>query len=102
MADVQHRAHLTWVEGPQMHLTVQADERVGEDDPTPASEGYWEADVTADLDLEETLDVLSEGDRDEAKAAATAALLAGGWYPHGDWVDEPYETTVIVKQTPAD
>ncbi|MEU7540124.1 zinc-binding dehydrogenase, partial [Streptomyces narbonensis] len=31
-----------------------------------------------------------------------AALLAGGWYPHGDWVDEPYETTVLVKQTPAD
>lgn len=39
MADVQHRAHLTWVEGPQMHLTVLADERAGEDDPTPASEG---------------------------------------------------------------
>ncbi|GHH95731.1 hypothetical protein GCM10017779_61880 [Streptomyces capillispiralis] len=44
MADVQHRAHLTWVEGPQMHLTVLADERAGEDDPNPASEGYWEAD----------------------------------------------------------
>lgn len=49
-----------------------------------------------------TLDVLSEGGRDEAKAAATAALLAGGWYPHGDWAGEPYPTTVIVKQTPAD
>ncbi|WP_405533793.1 hypothetical protein OG592_43325 (plasmid) [Streptomyces avidinii] len=102
MADVQHRAHLTWVEGPQMYLTVQADERVGEDDPAPTSEGYWEVDVTADLEVEETLDVPSGGDRDEAKAAAAAALLAGGWYPHGDWVDEPYETTVIVKQAPAD
>ncbi|MEU7039091.1 hypothetical protein ABZ958_36325 [Streptomyces sp. NPDC046237] len=40
MADVQHRAHLTWVEGPQMHLTVLADERVGEDDPAPTSEDH--------------------------------------------------------------
>ncbi|MFJ4776458.1 hypothetical protein [Streptomyces sp. NPDC088762] len=28
MADVQHRAHLTWVDGLQMRLTVQADERL--------------------------------------------------------------------------
>lgn len=102
MADVQHRAHLTWVEGPQMYLTVQADERVGESGPAPASEGYWEVDVTADLELEETLGGPSGGDRDEAKAAASAALLANGWYLHGDWVDEPYETTVVVEQVPAD
>lgn len=101
MADVQHRAHLTWAERPQMYLTVQADERVGEDDPTPVCEGYWEVRVTADIEVEETLDVPSGGDRDQSKAAATAALLACSWHPHGDWVDEPYETTVIVKQTPA-
>ncbi|MEU7072991.1 hypothetical protein AB0B30_28055 [Streptomyces narbonensis] len=83
MADVQHRAHLTWAEGPQMHLTIQADERVGEDDPAPASEGYWEADVTADLELDETLDVASAGDRDEQHfSPAVGTRMATGSTSH--------------------
>lgn len=65
-----------------MHLTAQADERVGEDDPAPASEEYREADVTADLELEETLDLtrvpcLSERSGLPADAQQTRRLPVG-------------------------
>lgn len=86
-----HRAHLTWFEGPHMHLTVHADDEDGD------------LDAEADPDMEHTLDVPSTlGQLDTAKAAAAAVLLAAGWHLHGDWVDEPNETAVFVGQTPAD
>ncbi|MFF8601753.1 hypothetical protein ACF065_27030 [Streptomyces sp. NPDC015232] len=86
-----HRAHLTWVEGPHMNLTVHADDEEGG------------LDLDADPDLDQDLDVPSgPGRLDEAKEAAAAVLLAAGWHLHGDWVDEPNETTVFVAQTPAD
>ncbi|MFE0857294.1 hypothetical protein [Streptomyces mutabilis] len=91
MPAAQHRAHLTWGEGPHMHLTVHADDEEGG------------LDIDADPDIEQALDVPSgPGTLDEAKEAAAAVLLAAGWHLHGDWVDEPNETTVFVAQTPAD
>ncbi|MGW9436750.1 hypothetical protein [Streptomyces sp. NPDC055607] len=88
---MQHRAHLTWYEGPHMHLTVHADDQDGD------------LDVEADPDLEHALDVPSAPERlADAKAAAAPVLLAAGWHLHGDWVDEPTETTVLVAQSPAD
>ncbi|MER5973311.1 hypothetical protein ABT112_26895 [Streptomyces sp. NPDC002055] len=88
---MQHRVHLTWVEGPHMYLTVHADDEDGD------------LDVEADPDMEHTLEVPSApGQLADAKAAAASVLLAAGWHLHGDWVDEPNETTAFVAQTPAD
>ncbi|MFC7991918.1 hypothetical protein ACFUV2_21670 [Streptomyces pilosus] len=90
MPAAQHRAHLTWVEGPHMHLTVHADDEEGG------------LDLDADPDLDQDLDVPSgPGRLDEAKEAAAAVLLAAGWHLHGDWADEPNETTVPVGRVPA-
>ncbi|WP_446047617.1 hypothetical protein [Streptomyces olivaceus] len=87
----QHRAHLTWAEGPHMHLSVHADDEEGA------------LDLDADPDLEQTLDVPSgRGRLEDAKEAATAVLLAAGWHLHGSWVDEPNETTAYVDRSPAD
>jgi hypothetical protein len=73
-----------------MHLTVHADDQDGA------------LDVEADTDMQHTLSTPSAPERlDDAKTTAASALLAAGWHLHGDWVDEPHETTAFVARTPA-
>ncbi|MCX4682361.1 hypothetical protein OG413_45085 [Streptomyces sp. NBC_01433] len=86
-----YRAHLTWVEGPAMYLTVHVDDEAGD------------LDVEAGPEMEHTLDVPADlRQLDEAKTAAASVLAAAGWHLHGDWADEPVETTVPVARTLAD
>ncbi|MCY0923444.1 MULTISPECIES: hypothetical protein [unclassified Streptomyces] len=98
MSTTQHRAHLTWVEGPYMEVSVLTDEREGEDD---SAEGFWVVDVMLDPLFTQPLDVPADGDRTAAQEAAVRALSAAGWHLHGEWQPERYETTVIVDRHPA-
>ncbi|MDJ0386263.1 hypothetical protein [Streptomyces sp. G-G2] len=97
----QHRAHLTWHEGPVMELSVRPHEREGEAGSSPASEGQGAVDTNAPL-LVQGLTVPCDGDWGQAQAEATRALLAAGWHLHSDWQRDGGAFTAVVDRQPAD